>query len=177
MIIGNGDIAQAIIDQPDKLFFASGVSNSQCTDWNEFNRERKLLMQQGKYNHLVYFSSLSIYYNSNQYTSHKILMEKLIRENFHTYTIVRLGNITWGNNPNTLINYLTEKISNNEPYETRDVERYIIDKDEFQHWVGMIPSFSTEMNITGQRMNVKYIEECIKEQYKSIGFKSRNLVL
>lgn len=177
MIIGSGDIANAIIDQPDKLFFASGVSNSQCTDWNEFNRERKLLMQQGKYNHLVYFSTLSIYYTTNQYTSHKILMEKLIRENFNTYTIVRLGNITWGNNPNTLINYLTEKISNNEPYDIQDVDRYIIDKDEFQHWTGLIPSFSTEMNITGTRMKVSYIEERIKEQYKTIGFKNRILEL
>lgn len=47
MILGNGDIASALrpVDRPDRLFFASGVSNSSETRLSEFNRERDLLLR------------------------------------------------------------------------------------------------------------------------------------
>ena len=176
MIIGNGDIASVLTDRVDVIYFASGVSNSSCTDWHEFQRERDLLLKQNKFQHLVYFSSLSIYYVKTPYTNHKRIMENLVKDNFATSTIVRLGNITWGDNPNTLINYLKNKIKNKEPYEVRDVYRYVINKEEFQHWVGMIPDWTTEMNITGKKVNVSYIEEKLKEQ-EAIGFKTRNFEL
>ena len=32
-----------------------------------------------------------------------------------------------------------------------------MEKDEFLHWVNMIPEFSCEMNVTGKRMKVKDI--------------------
>lgn len=152
MIIGHGDIASALTDQPDKIFFASGVSNSSCTDWHEFHREKDLLLKQNKFSHLVYFSTLSIYYADTPYTRHKKIMEHLVKDNFAVSTIVRLGNITWGDNPNTLINYLRNKIKNNETYEARDEMRYVIDKYEFRHWMKLIPDWTTEFNLTGQMM-------------------------
>lgn len=79
-------------------------------------------------------------------------MEKAVK-NFPQYTIIRLGNITWGDNPNTLINYL--KI--NPTAEVRDVYRYVVEKDEFLHWINLIPNFNCEMNIPGKRMKVKDI--------------------
>ncbi len=157
MVIGKGDIASALIDQPDKIFFASGVSNSTCTDWKEFQREKDLLMKQNKFSHLVYFSSLCIYYRDTPYARHKKIMEHLVKDNFAVSTIVRLGNITWGDNPNTIINYFKAKIKSKEPIALEDGYRYFVDKDEFTYWMGMIPEFTTEMNITGRRLEIKHV--------------------
>jgi hypothetical protein len=53
MIIGHGDIASAIIDRPDRLFFCSGVSNSGETRESEYTREYALLLNQPHDAHLV----------------------------------------------------------------------------------------------------------------------------
>jgi len=151
-IIGHGDLASVLIDQADKIFFASGVSNSGCADWYEFQREKDLLLTQSKFSHLVYFSTLSIYYADTPYTRHKKLMERLVKDNFAVTTIVRLGTITWGDNPNILINYLKKDKSRVE-----NTYRYLIGRDEFKYWMTMIPDWTTEMNITGQRMSIQEI--------------------
>jgi hypothetical protein len=41
MIIGHGDIAGAILDRLDRLYFASGVSNSVSATEPEYARERR----------------------------------------------------------------------------------------------------------------------------------------
>lgn len=156
MIIGNGDIANVLPDKEDFIFFASGVSNSKENRESEYKREEQLLMQQDFSKHLVYFSSLCVFYSNSRYAQHKLAMEKIVRTYFVRWTIIRLGNITWGNNPHTLINYLKAHPS----AEIEDVERYIADKDEFLHWINLIPKWSCEMNITGRRMKV---EEIVKE--------------
>lgn len=153
MKLGHGDIASALTDREDRLYFASGVSNSQETRETEYQREIDLLMQQDKWRHIVYFSSLSIFYTDTRYAQHKRQIEKLIKKNFGHYTIVRIGNITWGVNPHTLINYLRA----HKDAEIKDVYRYITDKEEFLHWVNLIPEWSCEMNIPGRRMKVKDI--------------------
>jgi len=155
-IIGNGDIASVLPDREDLLFFASGVSNSQETRENEYQREEDLLLKQDQWNHFVYFSSLAIFYSDTRYTKHKLKMEKRVKEKFPIYTIIRLGNITWGKNPNTLINYF--KV--NSKAEIKDEYRYICDKEEFLHWINLIPKWSCEMNIIGKRMKVV---EVVKE--------------
>lgn len=156
MIIGHGDIARAIVDRPDRLFFASGVSNSQETRESEYLREKKLLLDQHPSTcpqQLVYFSSLAIFYLDTRYTQHKREMEEIVKQ-FPCYAIVRLGNITWGDNPHTLINALKGKIARGEPIEIQDTTRYIINKSEFQHWVNLIPKWNIEMTLTGQPMKV-----------------------
>ena len=80
-------------------------------------------------------------------------MEKLIKGLFPKYTIVRIGNITFGDNPHTLINYLKA----HPEAEIKDEYRYIVDKDEFLYWVNLIPSWSCEMSIPGRRMKIKDI--------------------
>jgi nucleoside-diphosphate-sugar epimerase len=157
MVIGNGDIASVLPDRKDLLFFASGVSNSQETRELVYQREIDLLDQQAHAQHIVYFSSLSVFYNDNRYTQHKMFMEKRIKSNFEKYTIIRIGNITWGDNPHTLINFIRNHIENKLSFEVKDVYRYIIDKDEFLHWINLIPAWSCEMNITGARMSVRDI--------------------
>lgn len=159
MIVGNGDLASVLPDRADLLFFASGVSNSRESREEEYNREMNLLLNQPKNKHLVYFSSLAIFYSDTKYTKHKREMEALVKYWYINYTIIRLGNITWGDNPYTLINYFRRVIKEGKPYQIDDVYRYIVDKDEFLHWIGLIPDWSCEMNIPGRRMKVQDIVE------------------
>jgi hypothetical protein len=160
MIVGHGDIASVLKDRDDIIYFASGVSNSNETRWSEFKREFDLVMLQS--GHLVYFSSLCVFYSDTLYAEHKRKMEKIIKRTFENYTIVRLGNITWGDNPNTIINFLRNKIKNNEPFEVQNTQRYVIGKEEFLHWVDLIPEWSCEMNITGQLLTITEIVRRIK---------------
>ncbi|MEK6886536.1 MAG: hypothetical protein AABW88_01770, partial [Nanoarchaeota archaeon] len=125
-IIGDGDIAKVLKDvDKDVLFFASGVSNSKEERESEFKREADLLNKQKKDKHLVYFSSLATFEKESPYYLHKRIMEQLVKT-FPHHTIVRLGNITFGSNPNTLINGLKNKIKNGETLEIRDEYRYIV---------------------------------------------------
>lgn len=167
MIIGNGDIAKVLTDREDRLYFASGVSNSQETRREEYEREKNLLLSQDKYRHLVYFGSLSIFYTDTLYSQHKKRMEGLIKENFKHYTIFRIGNISWGTNPHTLINAFRKKIESREPLEIRDVYRYVVDKEEFLYWIDLIPEWSCEMNVIGRRMKVADIvkEYCYENNF------------
>lgn len=157
MIIGNGTIASILPDREGFLFFASGVSNSQETKESEYQREIDLLLQQNKKLHIVYFSTLSLFYNTTRYTQHKKYMEELIKKNFKHYTIMRLGSPTWGNNPNHLVSFFRNKISNKESFQIWDTERYILEKEEFLHWINKIPPWNCEMNVPGIRMKVKEI--------------------
>ena len=156
-IVGNGDIASALTDREDRLYFASGVSNSQETRESEYQREIDLLLAQDKTQHIVYFGSLSIFYADNRYAQHKRTMEALVKEHFKLYTIVRIGNITWGTNPRTIINFFRAKIQRGEPLEIREAYRYVVNKEEFLYWVNMAPEWSCEMNIPGKRMTIKEI--------------------
>jgi hypothetical protein len=156
-IIGHGDIASVLPDREDRIFFASGVSNSQETRESAYAREKTLLLQQEKIRHLVYFSSLSIFYSDTRYAQHKLEMETLVKANFPRYAIIRLGNITWGTNPHTIINSFRAKIQKDEPLVIRDAYRYVVDKDEFLYWVSMIPSWPCEISITGQRLSIEQI--------------------
>lgn len=158
-IIGKGDIANALRDREDRLYFASGVSNSRELRESEFQREIDLLMAQDKNRHLVYFSSLSVFYTDIRYAQHKKAMESLVKKEFPHYTLIRLGNIAWGNNPNTLINFFKNKKSKGEAFEVKDVYRFVIEKEDFLFWMEMIPDWNCEMNLPGQRMKVRDIIE------------------
>ena len=157
MIIGNGTIASVLKDRDGFIFFASGVSNSKETREEEFRREESLLMQQDKTKHLVYFSTLSVFYAKNRYAEHKRMMEKTIMAYFDKYTIMRLGNPVWGKNTNHLIPFFKDKIEKGEKIDVQDVYRYPLELDEFLHWMDLIPDWSCEFNITGQLMKVKDI--------------------
>ena len=159
MIVGNGDIASVIKDKKDLLFFASGVSKSRERRQSEYQREIDLLFKQDKSKHLVYFSSLCIFYSKSRYARHKIQMEELVKKNFKHYTIIRMGNITWGKNPHTLINYLRRRTKEGKQVKINDTFRYLVDMEEFLHWVNMIPKWNCEMNITGQRLKVAAVFE------------------
>lgn len=157
MIVGNGDLASVVTDRPDRLYFFSGVSNSQETRESEYKREVDLLYAQPKGLHTVYCSSLSVFYSDSRYAAHKRDMERRVKATFALHTILRIGNITWGKNPNTIINFLKNKVAHGEAVTVQDVYRYIVDKEEFLYWVDMIPNWSCEINIPGKRMKVAEI--------------------
>ncbi len=157
MILGEGDIASVLPEREDLLFFASGVSNSQETRESEYEREYNLLLSQDKDEHLVYFSSLAVLNGVGRYLDHKRSMEATIKEEFPINTIVRIGNISWGTNPHTLINNFRGQIERGEELNIQDTYRYVVDKDEFLYWVNLIPYWTCEMNIPGRRMKVQEI--------------------
>lgn len=157
MIIGHGDIASVIPDRPDRLYFASGVSNSQETREGEYARECGLLLEQDARQHIVYFSSLSVFYARGRYQEHKRFIETTIKRHFPRWTIMRLGNIAWGSNPHTLINHLRARYDAGLPLDVQPVYRHVISLDEFRYWLGLIPDFSCEMNCPGRRLTVAQI--------------------
>src|SRR3989344_98843 len=155
MIIGNGDIASVITDKDEFLFFAAGVSNSREKRESEYKREKDLLMNQNRLAHIVYFSSLCVFYSNSRYAKHKREMEYLVKKAFATWTIIRFGNITWGTNPHTLINHFKKLKKHGKKLIVKNTYRYICDKKEFNHWLAMIPKeWSCEMNVPGRRMKV-----------------------
>lgn len=132
MIVGRGDIASVLNDRDGAIFFVSGVSNSNETRESEFMREIELLDKQDKTKCIFYFSSIAIddMSKNSQYLQHKRNMELLVKSNFKNYNIIRIGNITWGSNPNTFINYIKNKKSKGESVQIKDEYKYIIDKDQ-----------------------------------------------
>jgi hypothetical protein len=132
MIVGRGDIASVLNDRDGAIFFVSGVSNSNETRESEFMREIELLDKQDKTKCIFYFSSIALddLNKNSQYLQHKRRMELLIKSNFENYNIIRIGNITWGSNPNTFINYIKNKKSKGESVEIKDEYKYVIDKEQ-----------------------------------------------
>jgi hypothetical protein len=163
MVIGNGDIAKTIIegslDRDDVIFFASGVSNSKETSKAKFMREYELLAEHSKCGlHLVYFSSLSIYYSDTDYAAHKRMMEWEIQRLFKNFTIFRIGNISWGNNPYTIINYFKAQHVVGKTPELRDEYRHVISKPEFVYWIKKINLNARDfINIPGEFIHVNEI--------------------
>lgn len=169
MIIGNGDMASVLPERSDLLFFVSGVSNSHEKRESEYKREKDLLLAQDPKKHIVYFSSLSIFYSDSRYAKHKKEMEALIKKTFKKYTILRIGNITWGVNPHTLINFFKSEAAKGKKLKIQDTYRYLVGKKELLHWISMIPDFSCEMNITGRRLTVKQIVKIyVKPKKKTV---------
>lgn len=153
MIVGDGDIARMLNDRPGALFFASGVSNSSCDFESEFAREKNLLLEQDKRLCCFYFSSImedGVY--KSPYFSHKRKMELIIKSNFNNYNILRLGNISWGNNPHTFRNYIRNARDRGQPVEIKDEYRYMIDKDDLLFLTDNLPLYGQNVISVFSRM-------------------------
>lgn len=164
MIVGNGNIAKVLTDRDDVLFFASGVSDSSCTDVTQFEREANLLCRMPKDLHLVYFSNLGVYRWDNAYIRHKKSMEKLVKNTFKSYSIVRVEVLEWARNKTTIHNYFRECIKNGTPITLQDTYRYLLSLDEFLYWIGLIRvGEQEEINITGRKLHVCDIYKLVKD--------------
>lgn len=139
MILGKGDVASVLTDHPDLVIFASGVSNSSCTDPKQFEREYNLLKEQDRFKTLIYFSSIHVDQKFTPYFLHKLNMERFINMYFQNHNIIRIGNIDWGTNPNTFLNYLKHRIKHKLPVEIVDEYKYMITKNDLNMLVQSLP--------------------------------------
>ena len=167
MIVGNGDLASMLApyDRRDRIYYAAGVSNSGKIPEPEYERDLQRLddtirnhMYSLPQKKLVYFSSLCVFYSTARYAMHKTYAEQMVREDCRSYAILRLGNITWGKNPHTLINFLRGRHRAGLPLDIQPVYRYIVTPDELEHWLKLIPDWNCEMSI-GCRMSVQAIAD------------------
>lgn len=168
MILGTGTIAKIIPDREGFTFFACGESNRfELTDYRKKVERERILAHVDHETMFVYISGLHIYYpdgGRSAYNEHKLNMEQLVKNNFINYCIFRLGSVTWGDNPNTLINYIKNQIKLTGDCEAKPVYRYLHTKEELTHWFGMIPTKGKhEMNVTGRIVWVPDLVEQIKK--------------
>lgn len=174
-IIGSGDIASVLKDRDRALFFAKGVSDSLCEDRIKFDRERSLLEiaieKANKWTDcLFYFGSISCYFKTTPYTKHKEEMEGLIRSKCNHYNILRIGNINFGKNPHTFINYFRNCIEKGLPYKVFDEYRYLISKEELLLLTNNLPlTGKNEISVTGRIVKVQTIvDELIQEHERKL---------
>jgi len=144
-VVGKGQLAEAfkVPNIGYVCIFASGVSNSNCQDPKEFERERNLLLktlethQDKKF---VYFSSCALSapeYPKNAYYEHKRQMEELIKVHSNNYYVFRIPQLFGAlKHHKTLINFLYEAIVNEEPFKVyNQAYRYVIEIDDVQKLV------------------------------------------
>lgn len=162
-IVGRGDISRAITDREGFIFFCAGCSNREPITLCNKQKEMRQILDSPRDQMFVYISTLSIYYSYSEYTRHKLHMEDVVKRNFNDYCIFRIGNITFGDNPNTLLNYFRNAIREDKPIKIENTYRYLIAEDELNHWTGLIPRWGKhEMNCTGSRFKVSDIVQLIK---------------
>jgi nucleoside-diphosphate-sugar epimerase len=144
MIIGSGFVAKnfkkkiILIKKYRIAIYASGVSNSQSINKNNFLRERtKIISYKNKINSMIfiYISTCSIFDPSRKntaYVKHKLNMENVVKKNFNKFVIVRFPEIIgFNNNKNNLINFFYQKIMNNNKFILWvNSKRNIIDIDD-----------------------------------------------
>ena len=139
MIVGSGMLAKAFAqrfaEDTRVIVFASGVSNSSETRDEVFARERRLLWETLRSSiPLLYFSSCGVGIASERhraYIAHKAQMEGLVLET-QGGRVIRLPQVVGRtDNPNTLTNFLRNRILAGELVElwTR-AERNLIDLDD-----------------------------------------------
>ncbi len=146
MTIGNGLIANGIDIASNKvLLFASGVSNSNETNPDNFSREKELLMKTIKNNPNKIFIYISSCYVENsldnrEYYTHKFRMEEIVQTSVSKYYIFRLPQVVGkSSNKNTLFNFLIYKIDNNIQFNIWTcTKRNLIDIDDVNKIVNYI---------------------------------------
>jgi nucleoside-diphosphate-sugar epimerase len=140
MIVGSGMLALAFApffsDSTEYCVYAAGVSNSNCSDQREFDRERDRLTNAMEQHRLVdlflYFGTCSANGSLNSpYVQHKIKMEKIVAEH-PQYLILRLPQAAGKTeNPHTLLNYIFTRIIRSERFQIwKNARRNIIDVDD-----------------------------------------------
>jgi nucleoside-diphosphate-sugar epimerase len=139
MLLGSGLLAQAFSrefsSREDVCIYAAGVSNSNCTDAQEFARERQRLQEAlqraGRVGTFVYFGTCSVGdpdARDTPYVQHKLAMEQLAATH-HGHLILRLPQVAGKTpNPHTLLNFLYARIARSESFNVwSGARRNIID--------------------------------------------------
>ena len=131
-----GHLPYLFSDSKESCVYAAGVSNSNCSDQREFDRERDRLMIAMEQHRLVdlflYFGTCSADGSlDSPYVQHKIKMEKIVSEH-PRYLILRLPQTAGKTeNPHTLLNYIFTRIIRSERFQIwKNARRNIIDVDD-----------------------------------------------
>ncbi len=158
VIIGKGMIANAFMGNSthilDSIVFASGVSNSACTEQKLYEKERLLLertvnscLQKG--HKLIYFSSAGAVYGNceevmneestvkpvSDYGINKVKYENYIKNSGVNYLILRVSNVIGRNqNQNQLVPYLVSKILGGNVKIYREASRDLVDVEDLVEW-------------------------------------------
>jgi uncharacterized protein YchJ len=70
-----------------------------------------------------------------------------------------LGNIDWGKNPNTFINYIKAKKEKGEPVEIRNEFKYMISKEQLLYVTDNLPSKGKHnISVFGE---IKKVKDCL----------------
>ncbi len=142
MVVGRGMVAKkfdAFAQDDNVLIFASGVSNSKCTDEKEYARERNLMMESLNSNKdkiFVYVSTYSVFdpsQNESHYVKHKLNVEQYIAEHANRYLILRASNLVGkSTNPNTVLNFFVDSIKHHKKFNLwQNATRNLLDVDDF----------------------------------------------
>ena len=142
MVFGAGLLARAFGPQfansATSCVYAAGVSNSNCSDQREFDREQdRLMVAMGQHRSaelFLYFGTCSangLLASTSPYVQHKIKMEKIVEEH-PRYLILRLPQTAGKTeNPHTLLNYIFARIIRSERFQVwKNARRNIIDVDD-----------------------------------------------
>lgn len=142
MIIGSGMLARAFstlaTTDTTLCIYASGVSDSRCTDPTAFSREEFTLTNAlDSYSDLafIYFGTCSVddpEMNATPYVKHKCRMEVLVREHATRSLIIRLPQVAGATqNPATLLSFLARQIKSSTTFDVwTKARRNIIDVDD-----------------------------------------------
>ena len=189
MVVGNGMIANRFLGYKTNsrfLIFASGVSDSQEKNIDAFERERNLILASidaHPETTFVYFSTCSIYdpdVADSPYVQHKINMECLIQKKANYYYIFRVSQIVGRTKNNTLINFIFNKIKEQDFFEVwENCTRNLIDIDDVYQIVHYILKNNILINQVINLANkisipikeiVSIVEDCVglKGRYKCL---------
>jgi len=152
-VIGNGQIAKAFKQElmRNVTIFASGVSDSTCTNIASFQREEKLLkesLKKSRESKFVYFSSCALSakegYVRTPYYDHKYKMEKIISDFTNNAYIFRIPQLFGAFvSHKTIINYFCESIINEKNFKVYDdAYRYLIHLEDVKILVLAYLNFS-----------------------------------
>lgn len=147
MIIGGGQLSKAFTghDTDAVCIFASGVSDSSCSDASQFERERNLLLETllaNRAKKFIYFSSCALSassYPRNAYYTHKANMESLVVNNSERFLIFRIPQL-FGDliHHKTLINYIYEAVRDGCNFNVYDdAHRYVIEINDVRKIVSL----------------------------------------
>jgi nucleoside-diphosphate-sugar epimerase len=122
----------------DVVIFASGESDSQCTDSTRFQREKDLLNTIHDARLVVYFSTISVLQEKHTpYTEHKLAMESMVRRSRHL--ILRLPNLVGsGQSPFQLIPALVTQVRSGTVTLHRGAARDILDVDDMARMLPLL---------------------------------------
>ena len=163
MIIGNGLLAKGFINSninhDDFIIFCSGVSNSKEMNYDNFNREKELVIKtitENKNLKFIYFSSILTGVSNNKYYNHKIDVENLIKKESNNYIIFRVPQIIGSiGNKSNLFNFLKESILNDEEINIfENVKRALLDIDDLIDIVNYCKD-----KVNSEIINISYIEK------------------